>query len=281
MDAEALIRALGGRWHGRSGLAPCPVPGHGQGLGDRHPSLSIAAGEQQALIVHCHGGCDPRDVLAEVRHLGLSGKNHTRAPDLRRLAPDRLQRREGLPASLWQRALPLKGSPASDYLKQRGLGRALPATLRYLPAAGTHPHAMIAAFGLAGEAEPGCLTPPETPPAVHLTRLLHDGLTRTDKRMLGPVSGHPIVLAPPNDGLGLVIAEGIEDALSLHAATGLGAWAGGSAGHMAKLGQAVPDHIECVTLAEDANEAGRRACERLGEDLLRRGMEVRVLRIRA
>ncbi len=97
--------------------------------------------------------------------------------------------------------------------------------------------------------------------------------------MLGPVSGQPIVLAPPNDGLGLVITEGIEDALSLHEATGLGAWAGGSAGHMSKLGQVVPGYIESVTLAEDANEAGRRACAGLAEDLFRRGIEVRILRI--
>ena len=138
---------------------------------------------------------------------------------------------------------------------------------------------MIAAFGFAEEIEPGHLKASDSPTAVHLTRLAADGRSKIDKRMLGPVSGQPIVLAPPNDGLGLVITEGIEDALSLHEATGLGAWAGGSAGHMSKLGQVVPGYIECVTLAEDDNEAGRKACSRLANDLLSRGIEVRILRI--
>ena len=47
--------------------------------------------------------------------------------------------------------------------------------------------------------------------------------------MIGRSSGSPIVLAPANDLLGLVISEGIEDALSLHEASGCGAWAAGSA----------------------------------------------------
>jgi hypothetical protein len=43
--------------------------------------------------------------------------------------------------------------------------------------------------------------------------------------MIGRSIGFPIVLAPVNDGLGLSITEGIEDALSLHQATGLPQWA--------------------------------------------------------
>jgi hypothetical protein len=255
------------------------VPGHGKGDGDRNPSLSISRGDRQPLLVHCHGGCDPRDVFAALRDIGhiepaspqYSGQRGIDA------GPDRT--RSNLPEWLWNQALPVQDGPAVTYLSQRGLGRSLPATLRYLPRSRQHEHAMIAAFGLAEEIEPGRLKAPAHPTAVHLTRLAADGSSRIDKRMLGPVSGQPIILAPPNDGLGLVIAEGIEDALSLHEATGLGAWAGGSAGHMSKLGEVVPGYIECVTLAEDANEAGRRACSRLAEDLLRRGIEVRILRI--
>ena len=95
--------------------------------------------------------------------------------------------------------------------------------------------------------------------------------------MIGPVSGHPLVLASVNDGLGLAITEGIEDALSLHEATGLGAWAAGSAAHMAKLAAAVPSYVTCVTLAQDDDEAGRTATNRLGAALIAHGFEVRVL----
>ena len=61
---------------------------------------------------------------------------------------------------------------------------------------------------------------------VHITRLAADGSgkagTDRDKFMRGLARGSPIVLAPPNDLLGLAITEGIEDALSVYAATGLG-----------------------------------------------------------
>ncbi|MCH9751494.1 MAG: toprim domain-containing protein [Alphaproteobacteria bacterium] len=153
-----------------------------------------------------------------------------------------------------------------------------PATLRYLPAYKDYPHAVIAACGAATETEPGELQTPERVAAVHLTELSLDGLTKLGKRMLGPVSGHPIVLAPPGDGLGLVLAEGIEDALSVHQATGLGAWAAGSAAHMTKLGLVVPSYIETVTLIEDDDRPGRKACDQLQAVLIERDIEVRRVR---
>jgi hypothetical protein len=281
MEPEALTRALGGRWHGRYGLASCPAPGHGKGLGDRYPSLSISYGSKHGTVVCCHGGCSQRDILIalESRGVRLGPEPMSGSPPADHLiCPNG---NSTLAARLWQSAIPVQGTAAETYLEARGLAGIAPPTLCYLGPTKRHAHAMIAACALVDERVPGQLNEPPPPPAIHLTRLSVDGRTRTSKTMLGPVSGHPFVLAPPNDGLGLVITEGIEDALSLHLATGLGAWAAGSAGHMVKLGSIVPDYIECVTLAEDANETGRRACARLAEQLAGRGIEVRLLRIGA
>jgi hypothetical protein len=44
----------------------------------------------------------------------------------------------------------------------------------------------------------------------------------------------------------------------VHEATGLGAWAAGSATFMPALAKAIPNYIECVTIYVDANETGRR-----------------------
>jgi len=66
--------------------------------------------------------------------------------------------------------------------------------------------------------------------------------------MIGRPNGSPICIAPPNDLLGLAISEGIEDALSVHQATGLGAWAAGSASFLPKLSEVVPSYIETVTI---------------------------------
>jgi hypothetical protein len=184
-----------------------------------------------------------------------------------------------LAAHLWSRSIAIEGSLAERYLAEgRGLKAPFPPTLRYLPPQGGYPANLIGAFGLVEELEPGVLPCPKHVTAVHLTALSDDGRARVSKRMIGPVSGQPLVLAPPNDGLGLVIAEGIEDALSLHQATGLGAWAAGSAAHMGKLGGVVPDYVACVTLSEDNNKAGREACVRLGRALIARGFEVLVAR---
>jgi putative DNA primase/helicase len=47
-------------------LAHCPVPGHGQGRGDRRTSLSVRLGRTGVPVLRCHGGCATRDVLAAI-----------------------------------------------------------------------------------------------------------------------------------------------------------------------------------------------------------------------
>lgn len=181
---------------------------------------------------------------------------------------------------LWERSEAAPGTPVETYLRvARGYTGPIPATIRYLPAWRDHAHAMVAAFGVAEESSPGELERPQHVEAVHLTILTSDGSGRISKRMLGPVSGRPIVCAPPNDGMGLAIAEGIEDALSLYAATGLGAWAAGSAPHLAKIASVIPRYVQCVTLAEDDNEAGQRGVMALAREISRRGMEARIVRV--
>lgn len=137
---------------------------------------------------------------------------------------------------------------------------------------------MIAAFGLVDEPEPGVLGEPRRVTSVHLTFLKPDGFGKADvdkpKIVIGRPRGCPIVLAPPNDLLGLAITEGIEDALSVHAATGLGAWAAGSAPFLPALVTAVPDYIECVHVVVDDDPAGRRHARELVDRLRSSGFEV-------
>ena len=78
------------------------------------------------------------------------------------------------------------------------------------------------------------------------------------------------MLAPPNDLLGLAITEGIEDALSVYEATGLGTWVAGSAGMMPALADTVPDYITCVSIFVDANDAGRKHSRELAAKLRKR-----------
>ena len=181
---------------------------------------------------------------------------------------------------LWSRRQPIVGTIAETYLREarRYIGP-LPPTLGYLAGRGEHCPAMIAAYGLADEPEPGTLAiVDDAVRAVHITRLAPDGLdkagTDADKITIAPPSGLPILLAPANDLLGLAITEGIEDALSVHAATGLGAWAAGSASFMPKLADAVPSYIECVTIYAHNDQSGHHGAIELAAMLVARGIEV-------
>jgi hypothetical protein len=178
--------------------------------------------------------------------------------------------------ALWARRKPLN----DRYLRARGLRGPFPPTLGFLPARGNFLSAMIAAYGLATELEPGRLEiAPNAITAVHLTRLRPDLGGKAEgaaKITVGRPLGSPIVLAPPNDLLGLAIAEGIEDALSVHQATGLGAWAAGAAGYMPALADAVPNYIDFVTILGHSDLTGTKNARELGARLTARGILCKV-----
>lgn len=180
------------------------------------------------------------------------------------------------------------GTLVDGYLRTRGITAPLPATVRFLPPLkpGHHP-AMLVPFGLASEPEPGVLYITQSEiNAIQLTLLRQDGTgkadTKPNKLTIGSPAGMPMVLAPMGDLLGLGICEGVEDALSVHCATGLGAWASGGAGFMPKLIAAIeilaareydasPD---CVTIFAHADPAGQRSARELAEALVARKAEV-------
>jgi putative DNA primase/helicase len=183
-------------------------------------------------------------------------------------------------AWLWSQRKPIVGSIVERYLRQaRGYSGPLPPTLAFLaPSKPEHHPAMIAAFAVPDEPEPGILGQPRNVDAVHLT-LLKPGGSKADvepnKKFVGSPRGRPIVLAPPNDLLGLAITEGIEDALSIYQATGLGVWAAGSAGAMPALAAGVASYIECITIFAHDDRGKPKALE-LADALIKRGIEVLV-----
>ncbi len=189
---------------------------------------------------------------------------------------------------LWNRAKPIAGTPAESYLRiARGYKGRLPATLRYLPpTSSSHHPAMIAAFGHPEEPEPGTLhIRTDRIVGVHLTLIRPDGSgkagTDRDKFMIAHSTGAPIVLAPLNDGLSLLITEGIEDALSLHEASGIGVWAAGAAVRFGPLADAVPAYCEAVLIASDPDDAGERGAAALKAGLKPRGIPSRRLILEA
>jgi hypothetical protein len=184
---------------------------------------------------------------------------------------------------LWSVRVPITGTIAETYLREaRGYSGPLPATLGFLPPRGRHGPAMIAAFGPAHEVEPGVIAVADIAvTGVHITRLLPDGSDRERgeqaKIMIGRSIGSPIVLAAPNDLLGLAVTEGIEDALSVHEATGLGSWAAGCASRMPALAAVIPAYINCVTVLADDDAMGRRDAAELSARIQARAIEARLI----
>jgi hypothetical protein len=113
--------------------------------------------------------------------------------------------------------------------------------------------------------------------AVHLIKLKPDGSGRADIQP-NPVAigrgaeGVPIVIAPPNDLLGLALCERVEDALSIHAATCLGAWASGRATRLSPLADAVPNYIDFVTIYAERDPDGFQFAYSLAGKLRERGV---------
>jgi hypothetical protein len=270
-------------------IGPCPVCG-GHDRFAVHPKKGI---------FHCRGCRAGGDVIALVRHLDgcdfsaaiaqLTGDPLlTREPPL--VSERQRQERERAHTGkqhdkarwLWSQRRPIQGTIAERYLRSRGITCPLPPTLAFLPPRKPEQHpAMIAAFALPDEPEPGELGEPRNVTAVHLTLLNSDGSNKADierpKLFVGSPGNLPIVLALPNDLLGMAVTEGIEDALSAHQGNGYGAWAAGAAGRMPALAQTVPDYIECVTIFAHRDDAGQDGALALAAALNRRGIEVRIV----
>ena len=287
---ERELERRGIRLRGRvDRCGPCPVCGGA----DR---FSVNVKKQ---VWNCRGCGLGGDVIALVKHLDrtdfvaavqiLVGEPAW-SPDACTVAPtgtsavtDDEQEQRHKAAWLWSQRKPLAGSIAETYLrKARGIACPLPPTLAFSPPSrpGHHP-ALIAAHGMAEELEPGILATPRNVAAVHLILLKPDGCgkacVKRAKISIGAHAGSPIVLAAPNDLLGLAIAEGVEDALSIHAATGLGAWAAGGAIFMPKLAGAVPGYIDWLEIIADGDEAGHANSLELLRRLTERGLRGEVI----
>lgn len=269
-------------------VGPCPVCG-----GTDRFSINIK--KQCWYCRVCQKG---GDVIELVRHLDgvdfrtavltLVGQPPTTAclrsipfPDARKLRTEEYERVQHRKAGwLWKNRRPISGTPAETYLRQvRGYRGEIPPTLAYLPPARSEHHpALISAFALIDEIEPGVLAAPRSAVAIHLTLLQAIGTGKAPiekpKLVVARPLGHPIVLAPPNDLLGLAITEGIEDGLTVYQATGLGVWVAGSAGFMPMLADAMPTYIEVVTIFAHDDDAGQAGAIALAAKLHARRIEV-------
>jgi hypothetical protein len=282
LDLDTIERLTGGKLGTYD--VPCPVCGpYKSTRGQRRKVLRVWQIDAYFASFHC-ARCGERGHAREAStsrrrpiDRAAIARAKAEADERERIATaDRLEKARWL----WSQRQPIDRSAAERYLREaRGYHGLLSATLAYLPARGEYTHAMIAAFGTPTEPDPGVLAIADAAVrGVHLTRLNLDGSDRDrgdgGRIIIGRCIGTPIVVAPPNDLLGLSIAEGIENALSAHEAAGSGAWAAGGWARMAALADAAPPFIDCVTVYADADPDGQCGALELAERLDKRGFEV-------
>jgi hypothetical protein len=259
---------------------PCPLcgPVKTKRNSQRKPVLRIWRVDQNFATFNC-ARCDTQGYvrdntakppsIAAIARAKAEAVKHERRAAAKRLSTARW---------LWGRRQPIHGSIAETYLREaRGYHGPIPSTMAFLPASDEHAPAMIAAFGLAEESEPGSIIiNNDAVRGVHLTKLAPDGSSKAgsdkDKIIIGKCLGSPIVLASPNDLMGMAVTEGIENGLSMFAATSLGVWAAGAASRMPTLADTIPVYIDCVTVCADNDPTGLRNANELLERMRARGL---------
>ncbi|MCB2080988.1 MAG: toprim domain-containing protein [Novosphingobium sp.] len=275
MTAETIAKALGGHRAGATWMARCPAHD------DSRPSLSISMGKNSKVLVHCHAGCDQRDVIAALSERGLwdaTGKHqggvaqeHRNSPS-HEPDPDGKARTEAALA-IWRASQGIAGSLAETYLRSRGIALSQLPGLRFHPglkhASGGVWPAMVALVVHGATAEVL---------AVHRTFLARDGHGKAPvdppKMMLGPCRGGVVRLGEPGDVL--MVGEGIETCLAAMQATGKPAWAALSTSGLRSLD--LPRAMARLIVLADGDEPGEAAAQYCARRWQREMRSVRIAR---
>jgi putative DNA primase/helicase len=256
-SAAEIARGLGGRASADGFLCRCPVPSHGQGRGDRSPSLLVKDGTD-AVLLKCFAGCDVKDILAELRKRGAVGPADEERDRDRREVVERPPEHNPDPKALelWNGGRPIAGGgEQARFLAARGLTIAPPVSLR----ATTILH--LDRYPL-----PAMLAAVQAPDrrVIALQQTLIDprgdrkAQVRIPRQTVGALGWGAVRLAGAGAVLGL--AEGTEKALAAMQLFAVPCWSSLGAARMHRVW--VPDHVQEVHVFLDNDDAGRAAAER-------------------
>lgn len=267
MDAHSLTNALGGIWRNGHGQAACPIcqPERRK----TQNALSISENGHKLLLWCFKEGCSFVEIANAV---GISSQSiqidfEARAESERKRVAYEAERKAKA-NSLWNSCIPINGTKAEQYLRDRGITCDLPETLRYHPDTYHAPSGMWVCSMIAKVSSGG----------VHRTFMHKTGkrLNKNAKMMLGPCSGGAVRLYG-GDGP-LVVCEGIETGLSLMSGLIDGdqsIWASLSTSGMKSLN--LPTKADRLTIATDGDNAGRDAGNTLAMRATALGWDVSML----
>lgn len=256
---ERIVRACGGELYAGGRRALIPGPGHSR----QDRSVSLYETDDGRVLVHCFSPRD--DWRAVAAWLQTHGLEQSARPPAFDSAPTPA-RPEGLDRAraIWSEARPIEGTYAERYLALRAIPPAFQTSeaLRFHPSATSlddhrRRPALVAAIADAAGALQG----------VQVTLLSPTGAGKaaiaTPRRVIGAMRGGAVQLTTP--GPALVVAEGVETALSAAAVFGVPAWAALSASNLAAF--TPPVVVERLIIAADRDDTGLDAAETLATRL--------------
>lgn len=260
---KRIVDAMGGVLLDGGRRALIRGPGHGPA--DR--SVSLLEGEDGRVLIHCFSPRDDwRAVRAELADLGLLDESEqhehasTSEPVVRLQGEQRDEDRRARVLRLWEESIGVGGTVGERYLRARAILGKLPGpdVLRFHPRMTSLEDRERRPALVAGLVNNNCVLE-----GIQVTLLTAHGAAKaalaTPRRTIGKLMGHYVRIDAPGDVL--IVAEGLETALSVRRALGAGAWACLSAENLAQFEP--PPVIDKLVIAADHDEAGLAAAARL------------------
>jgi hypothetical protein len=248
----------------------CLCPAHD----DHKPSLSLSLSEEETLLAHCYAGCSFLDILSALRSRGLLKKSDFLERRSIVLKASQLPKEPNKVAlRIWHESVRAEGTHVETYLRSRGIQGAIPPTLKFhsrlFHTSRTYHPAMVGAV---------TLWPSKTVVGVHRTYLTASGTDKAilspNKMMLGLIKGGAVRLSPI--GTKLILAEGIETALSCFTATNIPTWSCLSTSGMMDVVVPPLEITQEIIVCADGDSAGQNAADKLATRLHRTGYGVRM-----
>lgn len=272
MNAAEIGAALKGRRSGRGYIVRCVAHE------DRSPSLSLADGTDGRLLVKCHAGCDPLDVLAALKRLDLlddpPDRRRHQKPASRPVAVANGVRGGAKVDAILDLCRSIARTPVATYLEWRGVAVPSSGDLRYLPPNAKYPWPTM--VGIVTDFATGERL------SLHFTALAQDGRGKAPiekpRRLLAGHRKAGGVIKLTDDAhvtTELGIAEGVETALAVAKTLGpwRPVWSAIDAGNLAGL-PVVPGVERLIVYADtDPSGAGQAAAVALASRWHRAGRE--------
>lgn len=268
-NIDLIARQLGKATRTGNGWL-CLCPAHD----DHKPSLSLSLSEERTLLAHCYAGCFFPNILSALRSRKLLEKSDFLERRDVFQAPQSPKEPNKVALRIWHESVRAEGTHVETYLRSRGIQGTISPTLRFHPrlfhTSRTYHPAMVGAV---------TLWPAKTISGVHRTYLSADGTDKatlsSNKMMLGLIKGGAVRLSPI--GTKLILAEGIETALSCFTATNIPTWSCLSTSGMMDVVVPPLEITQEIIVCADGDSAGQNAADKLAERLHRAGYGVRIV----